>query len=75
MSTMSISLCVKRSYKKIVLGADNVVKLVTGYKLWIITYVKVLIFGLNGIVFMEDFLSGPPRMVTISSIDSKPSSY
>ena len=72
---MSISLCVKRSYKKIVIGADNVVKFVTRYKLWIITYAKVLISRLNGIVFMKDFLSVPPRMVTISSIDSKWSSY
>ena len=50
---MSISLCVKRSYKKIVLGAGNVAKFVTEYKLWIITYAKVLISGLNGTVFME----------------------
>ena len=56
-------------------GADNVVRLVIGYKLWIITWARVLISGLNGMVFMEDFLGEPPRVSTISSIESKRSSY
>ena len=72
---MSISLGVKRSYKKIVLGANNVVRLVIEYKLWIITKARVLISGLNGIVFIDFSFSVPPRSLTISSIDSKRSSY
>ena len=72
---ISISLWVKRSYKNIVLGADNVVRLVTGYKLWIITYAKVLISGENGIVFMDDFFDVPPSIYTISSVDPNLSSY
>ena len=72
---MSISLCVNRSYYKIVLGVDNVIKLVIGYKLWIITYARVLISGLNGMVFIDFLYSVPPRILTISSIDSKRSSY
>ena len=40
---ISIFLWVKRSYKKIVLGADNVIRLVIGYKLLIITWARVLI--------------------------------
>ena len=72
---ISISLWVKRSYMKIVLGEDKVIRLVTGYKLWIITYAKVLVSGLNGIVFMEDLLSVPPRVVTISSMESRRSLY
>ena len=67
---MSISLCVKRSYKKIFLGADNVIKLVIGYKLWIMTYARVLISGLNGMVFIDFLFSVPLRSLTIGSRES-----
>ena len=72
---ISISLWVKRSYKNLVLGADKVVRLVTGYKLWIITYAKALISGENGIVFMDDFFGVPPSVLIISSVDPNLSSY
>ena len=67
---MSVSLCVKRSYKKIVLGADNVVKLVIRYKLWIMTYARVLISGLYGMVFIDFLFSVPLRSLTIGSRES-----
>ena len=67
---MSVFLCVKRSYKKIVLGADNVVKLVIGYKLWIMTYARVLISGLNGMVFIDFLFSVLLRSLTIGSRES-----
>ena len=51
------------------------VRLVTGYKLWIITYAKALIFDENGIVFMDDFLGVPPSVLIISSVDHNLSSY
>ena len=72
---ISISLWVKRSYKNLVLGADKVVRLVTGYKLWIITYAKALISGENGIVFMDDFFGVPPSVLIISSVDPNLSLY
>ena len=65
----------KEIVQKLVLGANNVVRLVTGYKLWIITYANVLIFGENGIVFMDDFFGVPPSICTISSVDPNLSSY
>ena len=71
----STSLWVKRLYKNFVLGADSVVRLVTGYKLWIIMYAKVLISGENGIVFMDDVFDVPPCICTISSVDPNLSSY
>ena len=67
---MSVFLCVKRSYKKIVLGADNVVKLVIRYKLWIMTYARVLISGLNGMVFIDFLFSVLLRSLTIGSRES-----
>jgi len=54
----------KRLYINIILGVDNVVRLVTGYKLWIITYANVLISGENGIVFMDDFFGVPLSICT-----------
>ena len=71
----SISLWVKRSYRNLVLGADGVVRLMTGYRLWIITYAKALIYGENGIVFMDDFFGVPPSICTISSVNPNLSSY
>ena len=65
----------KKSYKNLVLGADKVVRLVTRYKLWIITYAKALISGENGIVFMDDFFSVPPSVLIISSVDPNLSLY
>ena len=65
----------KKSYKNLVLGADKVVRLVTRYKLWIITYAKALIFGENGIVFTDDFFGVPPNVLIISLIDPNLSSY
>ena len=65
----------ERSYRNIVLGVNSVVRLVTGYKLWIITYANVLIFGENGIVFMDDFFGVPPSICTISSVDPNLSLY
>ena len=55
----------KKSYKNLVLGADKVVRLVTRYKLWIITYAKALISGENGIVFMDDFFGVPPSVLIL----------
>ena len=72
---ISISLWVKRSYKNLVHRADKVVRLVTRYKLWIITCAKVLISGENGIVFMDDFFGVPPSAHIISSVDPNLSSY
>ena len=57
---ISISLWVKRSYKNLVIGADKVVRLVTGE---------------NGIVFMDDFFGVPPSVLIISSVDPNLSSY
>ena len=65
----------KEIVQKLVLGANNVVRLVTGYKLWIITYAKALISDENGIVFMDDFFDVPPSISNISSVDPNLSSY
>ena len=65
----------KRSYKNLVLGVDKVVRLVTRYKLWIITCAKVLISGENGIVFMDAFFDVPPSALIISLVDPNLSSY
>ena len=52
-----------------VLGVDKVVRLVIGYKLWIITCAKVFVSGENDIVFIDDFFSVPPSALIISSVD------
>ena len=65
----------KEIIQNLVLEADKVVSLVTGYKLWIITCAKVLISGENGIVFIDDFFGVPPSALIISSVDPYLSSY
>ena len=65
----------KEIIQNLVLEADKVVSLVTGYKLWIITCAKVLISGENGIVFIDDFFGVPPSALIISSVDPNLSSY
>ena len=72
---ISISWWVKRSYKNFVLPADNVVRLETRYRLWIITYAKALISSEKWIVFMDDFFDVPPRISTMSAVDPNLSSY
>ena len=62
-------------YNYFVLPADSVVRLVTGYRLWIIMYAKALISGEKGIVFMDDFFDVPPRISTMSVVDPNLSSY
>ena len=65
----------KEIIQNFVLGADSVVRLVTEYRLWIITYAKALISSENGIVFMDDFFDVPPSISTISLVDPNLSSY
>ena len=71
---MSISLWVKRSNKNLVLAADNVVRFVTGYKLWSIIWANT-ISGVNLSVFMDCFVGVPPSICIISLIAPILSSY
>ena len=61
--------------KNFVLPVDSVVRLVTWYRLWIITYAKALISSEKGIVFMYDFFDVPLRISTMFAVDPNLSSY